>query len=225
MRKRARELALSVLRERLAGTLDLRFDLIGVASILADDGGRLLESLAPGAATDVRLRVAGRHAEAAVVDRVLRERDALDTCGPGGGGGVRTARRQRLSNRALLIPRASCCPRAMNSPEEPAMRDIPLHDIAHGRTGDKGDIVNISLIAYRPEDYPLLVEQVTTERVAAHFGHRTPARVQRFLLPKLDAMNFVLHEVLDGGVNDALNLDSHGKSLSFHLLAMRIQAG
>jgi hypothetical protein len=102
------------------------------------------------------------------------------------------------------------------------MPDIALHELAHGRTGDKGDRSNISLIAYREEDYPLLVEQVTCERVAAHFGHRHPGEVRRYLLPNLGAINFVLDGVLDGGVNDSLNLDSHGKALSFHLLAMTI---
>ncbi len=103
------------------------------------------------------------------------------------------------------------------------MPQIHLHQLAHGRTGDKGNIVNISVIAYRAEDYPLLVEQVTPERVAAHFGHRRPTQVQRHLLPNIHAMNFVLHDVLDGGVNDSLNLDSHGKALSFHLLSLPIE--
>ncbi|MDB5861797.1 MAG: hypothetical protein JWQ76_5486, partial [Ramlibacter sp.] len=98
-------LAMEILRERLAGELDVRFDLIGISSILGDDGGRLLGAQPIGAATDVRLRVAGRHANMAAVDRMLRELTALYTCGPGGGGGVRTAKRQRLSNRAVLIPR------------------------------------------------------------------------------------------------------------------------
>ena len=70
---------------------------------------------------------------------------------------------------------------------------------------------------------PLLVEQITPEAVAAHFRHRAPSQVQRYLLPKLQAMNFVLDAVLDGGVNDALNLDTHGKSLSFLLLDMPLQ--
>ena len=102
------------------------------------------------------------------------------------------------------------------------MPDIALYELAHGRTGDKGNKVNISVIAYREEDYPLLPEQVTPERVAQWFAHRHPARVKRYLLPRLGAMNFVLDEVLDGGVNDSLNLDMHGKALSFHLLAMAI---
>jgi len=104
------------------------------------------------------------------------------------------------------------------------MQEIALYELAHGRTGDKGNRINISLIAYREEDYPLLVEQVTPERVAAHFAHRQPTAVQRYLLPKLGALNFVLDDVLDGGVNDSLNLDMHGKALSFHLLAMKVRA-
>ena len=103
------------------------------------------------------------------------------------------------------------------------MTDIPLYELAHARTGDKGNRANISLIAYREQDYPLLVEQVTCERVAAWFGHRRPAAVRRYLLPKLHAMNFVIDDVLDGGVNDSLNLDMHGKALSFHLLEMTVR--
>jgi hypothetical protein len=100
---------------------------------------------------------------------------------------------------------------------------VPLYRAAHGRTGDKGDRSNISVIAWHPALYPLLVEQVTREAVAAQFRHRAPDRVQRFLLPKLHAMNFVLDGVLDGGVNDALNLDTHGKALSFLLLDLPIR--
>jgi hypothetical protein len=95
---------------------------------------------------------------------------------------------------------------------------VPLIRAAHGRTGDKGDRSNISVIAWHPGLFALLVEQVTEDAVAAQFAHRRPARVVRYLLPKLHAMNFVLDGVLDGGVNDALNLDSHGKALSFLLL-------
>jgi len=100
--------------------------------------------------------------------------------------------------------------------------DVPLYRLAHGRTGDKGDRSNISVIAWHPQFYPLLVEQVDGNAVAAQFQHRRPSQVQRFLLPKLHAMNFVLDGVLDGGVNDALNLDAHGKSLAFLLLDLRV---
>ena len=97
-----------------------------------------------------------------------------------------------------------------------------LYELAHARTGDKGNKVNISLIAYRAQDYGLLVEQVTPERVAVHFAHRQSGLVTRYLLPGLGAMNFVLEDVLDGGVNDSLNLDMHGKGLSFHLLTLSV---
>ena len=97
--------------------------------------------------------------------------------------------------------------------------EVPLYRAAHGRTGDKGDRSNISVIAWHSELYPLLVEQITPEAVAAQFRYRVPGRVQRFLMPRLGAMNFVL----DGGVNDALNLDAHGKALSFLLLDMPIE--
>ena len=100
---------------------------------------------------------------------------------------------------------------------------IPLFRAAHGRTGDKGNRSNISVIAWHPALWPLLLDQVTEEAVAAQFAHRRPTRVTRYLLPRLHAMNFVLDEVLDGGVNDALNLDSHGKALSFRLLELPIQ--
>ena len=95
---------------------------------------------------------------------------------------------------------------------------VPLYRAAHSRTGDKGNRSNISVIAYRPELFDLLVQQVTAEAVAVHFAHRQPRCVVRHVLPALGAMNFVLDEVLDGGVNDALNLDSHGKALSYWLL-------
>ena len=100
---------------------------------------------------------------------------------------------------------------------------VPLHLLAHGRTGDKGNRSNISVIAYRPEFYSVLVAEVTEARVTAAFAHRRPTRVARYLLPKLHAMNFVIDDVLDGGVNSALNLDTHGKSLAFLLLDMTIQ--
>jgi|SRR5262245_18574571 len=100
---------------------------------------------------------------------------------------------------------------------------VPLHRIAHGRTGDKGDRSNISVIAYRPELFPLLVAEVTEARVAERFAHRRPTAVRRYVLPKLGAMNFVLDGVLDGGVNDSLNLDSHGKTLAFWLLEMEVE--
>ena len=100
---------------------------------------------------------------------------------------------------------------------------VPLRHAAHGRTGDKGDRSNISIVAWHPLLWPLLVQQVTEDAVLRQFAHRRPTRVARYLLPRLQAMNLVLDGVLDGGVNDALNLDSHGKSLSFLLLDLSIE--
>jgi hypothetical protein len=100
---------------------------------------------------------------------------------------------------------------------------VPLHRLAHGRAGDKGDTLNVSVIAYRPELFPLLLEQVTEDRVAELFRHRAPAAVRRFVLPKLHAMNFVLEGVLDGGVNEALGLDTHGKTHAFLLLGVEVE--
>jgi len=105
---------------------------------------------------------------------------------------------------------------------------VRLREIAHARTGDKGDVCNISLIAFDHRDYARLVEQVTAERVKAHFAHIMPAMltlsgdVTRYELPDLDALNFVLTRALGGGVTRSLALDAHGKSLSSLLLDLDI---
>lgn len=95
---------------------------------------------------------------------------------------------------------------------------VPLHAVAHGRAGDKGNRSNLSLVPYRPEAYPYLVKQVTAARVLALFQHKGTRAVRRYLLPNLPALNFVLDDALEGGVNGALNQDLHGKTLSFLLL-------
>jgi hypothetical protein len=100
---------------------------------------------------------------------------------------------------------------------------IPLYKLAHARTGDKGSRSNISVIAYRMEDFALLQKALTVEKVKEHFGFRHPSSVKRYDLPNLMAMNFVMDDLLDGGVNLSLNLDSHGKSLSYWLLEMMIE--
>ncbi|MGH6725266.1 MAG: AtuA-related protein [Pseudolabrys sp.] len=99
---------------------------------------------------------------------------------------------------------------------------MPLHRLAHARAGDKGDRLNISLVAYVPELFPLLLDAVTESAATKQFAHRRPTAVKRYVLPKLAAMNFVLDGVLDGGVTQALNLDSHGKTLSFRLLELSV---
>jgi hypothetical protein len=102
-------------------------------------------------------------------------------------------------------------------------REVLLYELAHARTGDMGNRINISVIVYRQADYALLERQLTAERVAERFTYRRPTHVERYLLPRLGAMNFVIDDVLDGGVNDSLNLDMHGKTLSFHLLGMTMK--
>jgi hypothetical protein len=100
-----------------------------------------------------------------------------------------------------------------------------LREIAHSRTGDKGDTSNISLIAYDAADYPLLLRWVTTERVKAHFAGIVQGDVARYELPRIAALNFVLERALSGGVTRSLALDAHGKSLSSALLSMAIPDG
>jgi hypothetical protein len=95
----------------------------------------------------------------------------------------------------------------------------PLHRVAHARSGDKGNRLNIAVICRDPVFYGPLNEQLTTERVHEIFASRRPTAVMRYAIPKLHAFNFVLDEVLEGGVNSSLGLDGHGKSLSFLLLS------
>ena len=99
---------------------------------------------------------------------------------------------------------------------------VPLRRLAHGRTGDKGNRSNVSVIAYRPEFWAAIREQVTEAAVAKAFAHRRPSKVTRHVLAGLEALNFVIDDVLDGGVNDALNLDAHGKALAFLVLDLPI---
>lgn len=99
---------------------------------------------------------------------------------------------------------------------------LPLHRLAHARAGDKGNRANIALICRDPSSFELLAREVTPDFVAAVFAARCPTRVRRFDLPRLSAFNFVLDDVLEGGVNASLGLDGHGKGLSFLLLSARI---
>jgi hypothetical protein len=99
----------------------------------------------------------------------------------------------------------------------------PLRRLAHARAGDKGDTSTISVIAFDPADYPLLAEQVTAERVAAWFGAPVGGPVERYELPRLGALHFVLHGALGGGVTRSLALDAHGKSRSSLLLELAVE--
>jgi hypothetical protein len=101
----------------------------------------------------------------------------------------------------------------------------PLSTIAHGRSGDKGDRANIGIIAYRKEHYPVLVREVTPERVKEFFGDLVEGDVERYELPNLWALNFLLHGALGGGGTLSLRVDAQGKTFSAALLGMVIEIG
>ena len=102
------------------------------------------------------------------------------------------------------------------------MARLQLVHLAHARSGDKGDIANVGLIAYDPAHYELLRTEVTPERVRAHFGAMVKGRVERFELPNLHAFNFLLHGALDGGGTVSLKNDAQAKVVSSALLRMEI---
>ena len=99
-----------------------------------------------------------------------------------------------------------------------------LRDLAHTRSGDKGDTSNISVIAFRQEDYEVLRKEVTAQRVKKALGAMVLGEVERYELPELGALNFVLHRALAGGVTRSLALDIHGKCLGSLLLSMEISS-
>ncbi|MGH9946203.1 MAG: AtuA-related protein [Pyrinomonadaceae bacterium] len=100
---------------------------------------------------------------------------------------------------------------------------IQLVQIAHARSGDKGDTANVGLIALKDEYYSLLVREVTAEAVKTHFGPMVKGEVERFELPNLQSLNFLLHESLDGGGTLSLMTDAQGKTFSTALLRMNIE--
>jgi hypothetical protein len=102
------------------------------------------------------------------------------------------------------------------------MATIQLVHLAHTRSGDKGDTANVGVIAYDPDHYPMLVEQLTPERVKAHFTGMVFGEVERFELPNLHALNFLLHNALDGGGTVSLMNDAQGKVFSTALLRMEL---
>ena len=97
---------------------------------------------------------------------------------------------------------------------------VRLVDIAHARSGDKGDTANVGVIAFRPEWFPVIAEALTLERVAAHFAGVVEGGVERFELPNLNALNFLLHGALDGGGTLSLKTDAQGKVFSTAMLRM-----
>jgi hypothetical protein len=101
----------------------------------------------------------------------------------------------------------------------------PLATIAHTRSGDKGDTSNIGVIALQPEHYPIILREVTPERVKAFFGDLVKGKVERFELPNLGAINLLLHEALGGGGTVSLRIDAQGKTYGAALLRMEVELG
>jgi hypothetical protein len=99
----------------------------------------------------------------------------------------------------------------------------PLGAIAHTRSGDKGDTSNIGVIAFKPEDYPVLLREVTPESVKQFFGDLVKGEVERFELPNLGAINLLLHEALGGGGTVSLRVDAQGKTYGAALLRMEVE--
>lgn len=100
---------------------------------------------------------------------------------------------------------------------------IELTKLAHARSGDKGDTANVGVIALKDEIYPILVREVTAEKVKAHFGEMVKGEIERFELPNLGALNFLLHESLGGGGTLSLMTDAQGKTFSTALLRMKVE--
>lgn len=100
---------------------------------------------------------------------------------------------------------------------------MKLRDICHSRSGDKGTIANVSLIVFDPRHYSVIVQHVTASRVKAHFADLATGDVVRYELPRIGALNFVVHGIAGGGVTRTLALDAHGKSLSSALLELEIE--
>ena len=122
-----------------------------------------------------------------------------------------TRRGETWPARSFPIPHAPC--------------PMPLLlDLCYGRSGDKGDAVNVGLIARDPAHFDWLRETVTAERVKAHFGPRVDGEVERFELPNLAALNFLMHGALGGGGTVSLKLDAQGKTYAAHLLRMEVEA-
>ena len=102
-------------------------------------------------------------------------------------------------------------------------RRVPLREIAHARAGDKGNRSNVAVFVYDLRRYAAVKAQLTPERLQAEFGNLLRGRIRRYALDHLGGLNFVMDEALEGGVNESLNLDSHGKSWSYLLLGLEIE--
>ena len=112
--------------------------------------------------------------------------------------------------------------KAALNPEDLSLK-VPLHRIAHARSGDKGDGSNVGLIAYTPAGYEVLCQQVTPDRVKEHFAEVCKGEVKRFEVPNLLALNFILHDSLGGGGTESLKIDAQGKTHGQGLLQMEVE--
>ena len=217
-----------ILRQRLS-RLGLRFDeirteFLGANACHGIPSAEPAPEIEPHLA-EVVLRVGVRSENRAAVDRFTREIAPLVLSGPPGVSGLGSGPPARGGNRRLLA-RADSEIRSPAGGGDMAKRELikrRLIEIAHARSGDKGDLVNIGLIARKPEDYPILVREVTAERVKRHFAGVCKGKVERFELPNLGALNFLLHQALDGGGTMALKADPQGKTYSTALLRMEIE--
>jgi hypothetical protein len=108
--------------------------------------------------------------------------------------------------------------------ETTSPRSVSLSDIAHGRSGDKGNQANIAVLAYTQKGYDWLREHLTAEVVAAYFASFQPSKVVRFEAPNLLGLNFLLYDVLGGGASQSLRVDSQGKTMALALLKMPIES-
>jgi hypothetical protein len=102
-------------------------------------------------------------------------------------------------------------------------RRVPLREIAHARAGDKGNRSNVAVFVYDPRHYEAIKAQLTPARLKTEFGNLLRGPIRRFALEHLGGLNFVMDEALEGGVNESLNLDAHGKSWSFLLLGLEVE--
>ena len=212
------ELAGDIVLERMRrvhGTnAPVRIDPVGVRSLHATACDY------PADTRDVRLRCAMRASSRDEAELLLWEVESLLCCGPSAGGGYRGAVSPSVVT-CSASHRPRCGLAAGGGP--PGMSGtVTLREIAHARAGDKGNRSNVSVFAFDPEHYDVLRDQLTAERLKRELGALLTGPVVRYELPLLAGFNFVMDDALEGGVNESLNLDGHGKSWSSLILGLKI---
>ena len=213
------ELAAEILEKRIELTgielEEYRTDFIGCNSLYRD---AISKEIGSGTPCEVRLRAAGRTKDRKNAVLLANEVEALYTNGPAGGGGAVKRVSEIVSVCSIFVPR-DAVEAKLHSGRYKAMK---LKEIAHARTGDKGEISNISVIPYDENNYEMLKEKVTEARVAEYFREICHGKVTRYELDGIHALNFVLDKTLGGGVTRSLALDKHGKTLGMALLEMEV---